>query len=62
MKIEKREHDLSNIDEKLKPIVQILLDYEDSLSDGYMFYCGYDYESVLSHLEEIAGEIRDKLA
>ena len=63
----RRIHDLNLVDEKYRSIVQILLDWEDSLSDGYYFYCEhiaceqghekYDDDYVLGALVEIAKEI-----
>jgi len=62
-----REHDLSLVDEKYRRIVSILLSWEDSLSDGYGYYCEavaseqanefYKDDEVLATLVEIAKEI-----
>jgi hypothetical protein len=74
MEIHVKMRDLSNVDTNLKPIVETLLDYEESLSDGYGYYlyrCGFmaseqaherhndDY--VVAALEEIARVIMEKI-
>lgn len=38
-------------------IVQILLNYEEQLTDGYTHYCGDTKEDVEAKLDEIAGKI-----
>ena len=38
-------------------IIQILLNYEDQLSDGYNYYCGDTKEDVEAKLSEIAEKI-----
>ena len=65
-----RIHNLNLIDDKYRHIVEVLLDWEDSLSDGYYFYCDYvateqahekyDDDYVLSALVEIAKEILEE--
>jgi hypothetical protein len=71
MEIHVKKRDLSNVDTNLKPIVETLLDYEESLSDGYGYYCEFmaseqaherhndDY--VVAALEEIARVIMEKI-
>lgn len=61
MIIIEKELDLSKVDEKLKPIVEVLLKREQDISDGFGFYCGFDSESVLLKLEEIAREIMEAI-
>jgi len=61
------EHDITLVEEKYRQIVQILLDYEESLSDGYKYYCEfnaseqakeyYKDDYILATLVEIAKEI-----
>lgn len=50
------------IHEEIKQkIVQILLDYETQLTDGYTHYCGSTKEDVEAKLDEIAGKILEML-
>ena len=71
MDIELRKHDLTNVENRLKPIVEILLSHEGILSDGYKYYCEYfaseqahekhNGDLVVAALEEIARKIMEKL-
>ena len=61
------EHNLGLVDEKYRHIVKVLLSWEDSLSDGYKYYCEfvaseqaekhYNNNYTLAALVEIAKEI-----
>ena len=67
MKYQRKVHDLSTVADHLRPTVKILLDYQDSLSDGYKYYCEFmaseqaherhNDDLVVAALEEIAREI-----
>lgn len=62
-----RRHDLSLVPEKYLHIVKVLLKWEDSLTDGYVYYCEYAVrdeaekyykgDETLATLVEIAKEI-----
>jgi hypothetical protein len=43
--------------EKIEIIKQILLKYEDSLSDGYRFYCCYEYAEPEIEREQLEGQL-----
>ena len=68
---QRKVHDLSTVADHLHPIVAILLDKQDILSDGYGYYCEYfaseqaherhNDDLVVAALEEIAREIFEKL-
>lgn len=61
------EHQISLVDEKYRHIVEVLLKYEENLSDGYKYYCEfaasqqayekYNGDDALAVLVEIAKEI-----
>ena len=63
----KKNHDLSIVEEKYRHIVSVLLEWQDSLSDGYGWYCEfatlkqdhdkYQGDKVVAALVEIAKEI-----
>jgi hypothetical protein len=57
------EYDLSNVKNELLPIVQILLDNEFALSDGYVFYCSDidGPDETISTLVSIAQKIYDAI-
>ena len=69
--VHQKVRDLSNVEERLKPIVETLLEYESSLSDGYGYYCEFmaseqaherhDGDLVIGALEEIARVIMEKI-
>ena len=59
MEIILKKRNIENVEERLKPIVMVLQDHEDVLSDGYGYYCGQD--NVVAVLEKIARRIMDKL-
>ena len=71
MEIYIRKHNIDNVEERLKPIVRVLLDCEDTLSDGYGYYCDFfaseqahekhNDDLVVAALEEIARKIMVKL-
>ena len=60
-------HNLEVIDEKYRHIVEVLLSYEDVLSDGYKYYCDvwptsdelnkFENDAVLCALVDVAKEI-----
>lgn len=60
-------HELDLVDEKYRHIVKVLLSWEDSLTDGYKYYCEhvaseqaekyYGGNYILGALVEIAKEI-----
>ena len=71
MKIELKKRNIDNVEDRLKPIVMVLQDHEEVLSDGYKYYCEYfaseqahekhDDDLVVAALEEIARRIMEKL-
>ena len=71
MEIILHKRNIENVEERLKPIVMVLQDCEDSLSDGYKYYCEFfaseqahekhDGDLVVAALEEIARQIMVKL-
>ena len=60
-------HNLDVVDEKYRHIVEVLLSYEDVLSDGYKYYCDawptsdelkrFENDAVLCALVDVAKEI-----
>jgi hypothetical protein len=66
-----KKRNIENVEERLKPIVMVLQDHEEVLSDGYRYYCEYfaseqaherhSDDLVVAALEEIARRIMDKL-
>jgi len=71
MEIILKKRNIENVEERLKPIVMVLQDHEEVLSDGYGYYCEYfaseqahekhDGDLVVAALEEIARKIMVKL-
>ena len=71
MEIIQHKRNIDNVEERLKPIVQVLQDHEEVLSDGYGYYCEYfaseqaherhNGDLVVGALEEIARRIMAKL-
>ena len=65
-------HDLSTVADHLRPTVKILLEHQESLSDGYKYYCEYfaseqaherhNGDLVVGALEEIARQIFESKA
>jgi hypothetical protein len=51
------DYDLSGVDEKYRPIVEILLEREKKLSDGYDFYS----DDVIETLSQVAEEILEAI-
>ena len=66
-----KKRNIENVEERLKPIVMVLQDHEEVLSDGYGYYCTYfaseeadekhNDDLVVAALEKIARRIMDKL-
>ena len=66
-----KKRNIENVEERLRPIVMVLQDHEEVLSDGYGYYCEYfaseqahekhDGDLVVTALEEIARRIMVKL-
>jgi 3-deoxy-D-manno-octulosonate 8-phosphate phosphatase KdsC-like HAD superfamily phosphatase len=71
MEIILKKRNIENVEDRLKPIVMVLQDCEEVLSDGYGYYCEYfaseqayekhDGNLVVAALEEIARRIMEKL-
>ena len=71
MEIILKKRSIENVEDRLKPIVMVLQDCEEVLSDGYGYYCTYfaskhdlkkhDGDLVVTTLEEIARRIMVKL-
>jgi hypothetical protein len=65
------EHNLSLVPAKYRAVVAVLLEREDSLSDGYDFYCEFasseetkakcEGDFVLAALIELAQELEEAL-
>ena len=72
MEIILKKRNIENVEERLKPIVMVLQDHEEVLSDGYGYYVPAEFASeqalekhngdrVVATLEEIARKIMVKL-
>ena len=71
MDVYTKTYNLTSVEERLKPIVEILVNHQDDLSDGYGYYCEYfaseqaheryDGDLVVAALEEIAREIMERI-
>jgi len=52
-------HYLGNYPEDMRPIIRILLNYEESLSDGYGFYSGSEtQETLIAMAREILAAVK----